>query len=118
MITHDLGVIAETAQRVVVFYAGKVMESGDVRTIFKNPFHPYTIGLLSSVPRLGRRSRQGKSRLQEIPGIVPSLNELPPGCLFAPRCKWSMDICSHERPQLRTLEPGHQACCWLDQPPD
>ena len=117
MITHDLGVIAETAQRVVVFYAGKVMESGDVRTIFKSPFHPYTIGLIDSVPRLGRRSRQGKSRLREIPGIVPSMYELPNGCLFAPRCKWSMDICNHERPKLRTLEPGHQVRCWLDQPP-
>jgi peptide/nickel transport system ATP-binding protein/oligopeptide transport system ATP-binding protein len=118
MITHDLGVIAETAQRVVVFYAGKVMESGDVRTIFKNPFHPYTIGLLSSVPRLGRRSKQGKSRLLEIPGTVPSMYELPRGCLFAPRCNWAMDICRQDRPELRTLEPGHQVCCWLDQPPE
>ena len=118
MITHDLGVIAETAQRVVVFYAGKVMESGDVRTIFKNPFHPYTLGLLSSVPRLGRRSKQGKSRLQEIPGTVPSMYELPRGCLFAPRCNWAMDICRQDHPELRTLEPGHQVCCWLDQPPE
>ena len=117
MITHDLGVIAETAQRVVVFYAGKVMESADVRTIFKSPFHPYTIGLLDSVPKLGRRSRQGKSRLREIPGIVPSMYELPDGCLFAPRCKFAMDICNHERPKLRTLDPGHQVRCWLDQPP-
>jgi peptide/nickel transport system ATP-binding protein/oligopeptide transport system ATP-binding protein len=117
MITHDLGVIAETAQRVVVFYAGKVMESADVRTIFKSPFHPYTIGLLDSVPKLGRRSRQGKSRLREIPGIVPSMYELPDGCLFAPRCKWSMDICNRERPKLRTLDPGHQIRCWLEQSP-
>ena len=118
MITHDLGVIAETAQRVVVFYAGKVMESGDVRTIFKSPFHPYTIGLLNSVPQLGRRSKGAKSRLHEIAGTVPSMYELPNGCLFAPRCKWSMDICNHERPKLRKLEPGHQVCCWLDQPPE
>jgi peptide/nickel transport system ATP-binding protein/oligopeptide transport system ATP-binding protein len=118
MITHDLGVIAETAQRVVVLYAGKVMESGDVRTIFKNPFHPYTIGLLNSVPRLGRRSRQGKHRLHEIPGIVPSMFELPRGCLFAPRCQWSMGVCSHKRPKLRTLEPGHQVRCWLERPPE
>ena len=117
MITHDLGVIAETAQRVVVFYAGKVMENGDVRTIFKNPFHPYTIGLLNSVPRLGRRSKGAKSRLHEIPGIVPNMYELPTGCLFEPRCQWSMDVCSHERPKLKTLEPGHQVYCWLDQPP-
>jgi peptide/nickel transport system ATP-binding protein/oligopeptide transport system ATP-binding protein len=118
MITHDLGVIAETAQRVVVFYAGKVMESGDVRTIFKNPFHPYTIGLLNSVPRLGRRSKQGKTRLREIPGIVPSMYEMPDGCLFAPRCNWALDICSHDRPTLRALERGHKVCCWLDQPPE
>jgi len=116
MITHDLGVIAETAQRVVVFYAGKVMENGDVRTIFKNPFHPYTIGLLNSVPRLGRHSKGAKSRLREIPGIVPNMYELPTGCLFEPRCQWSMDVCSHERPKLKTLEPGHQVRCWLDQP--
>ena len=117
MITHDLGVIAETAQRVVVFYAGQVMESGGVRTIFKKPFHPYTIGLLNSVPRLGGRSKGAKSHLHEIPGTVPSMYELPNGCLFAPRCKWSMDICDHERPELRTLEPGHQVRCWLEQSP-
>ncbi|MEJ2170317.1 MAG: ABC transporter ATP-binding protein [Desulfobacterales bacterium] len=117
MITHDLGVIAETAQRVVVLYAGKVMESGDVRTIFKNPYHPYTIGLLDSVPRLGQRSRKGKTRLREIPGSVPSMFDLPLGCLFELRCRWSMDICLKERPKLRTLEPGHQVRCWLDQPP-
>jgi peptide/nickel transport system ATP-binding protein/oligopeptide transport system ATP-binding protein len=117
MITHDLGVIAETAQRVVVFYAGKVMENGDVRTIFKNPFHPYTIGLLNSVPRLGLRSKQGKNRLNEIPGIVPSMFDLPEGCLFAPRCRWSQEICLKEDPKLKTLKPGHQVRCWLNQPP-
>jgi peptide/nickel transport system ATP-binding protein len=117
MITHDLGVIAETAQRVMVFYAGKIMESGDVRTIFQRPFHPYTIGLLNSVPRLGRRSRQGKSRLREIPGTVPGMFELPPGCLFEPRCRWSMAICKTQRPGLRTLETGHQVRCWLEASP-
>jgi peptide/nickel transport system ATP-binding protein/oligopeptide transport system ATP-binding protein len=118
MITHDLGVIAETAQRVVVFYAGQVMESGDVRTIFKNPFHPYTIGLLRSVPRLGQRTRKGKRRLREIPGIVPSMFSLPDGCLFTPRCKWAMNICSHKRPPLRSLESGHEVRCWLEKDPD
>jgi len=118
IITHDLGVIAETAQHVIVFYAGKVMESGDVRTIFKRPFHPYTIGLLRSLPRLGLRPKRGKNRLREIPGIVPSMFELPEGCLFAPRCPWSMDICIKQRPQIRTLEPGHQVSCWLKQPPE
>jgi peptide/nickel transport system ATP-binding protein/oligopeptide transport system ATP-binding protein len=117
MITHDLGVIAETAQHVVVLYAGKVMESGDVRTIFKNPFHPYTIGLLDSVPQLGRRTTKGKTRLREIPGVVPSMFDLPGGCLFAPRCRWSMEICWKEHPKSWTAEPGHQVCCWLDQPP-
>jgi oligopeptide/dipeptide ABC transporter ATP-binding protein len=117
MITHDLGVIAETAQRVVVLYAGQVMESADVRTIFKKPFHPYTVGLLDSVPRLGRRTRQGKIRLREIPGSVPSMFDLPVGCLFAPRCRWSMEVCIKQRPELRILEPGHQVRCWLDQPP-
>jgi peptide/nickel transport system ATP-binding protein/oligopeptide transport system ATP-binding protein len=117
MITHDLGVIAETAQYVVVFYAGQVMESGDVRTIFKNPFHPYTIGLLNSVPRLGRRSKQGKSPLREIPGVVPSMFELPGGCLFQPRCRWAMGICINKRPKLTTLESDHQVRCWLERPP-
>jgi peptide/nickel transport system ATP-binding protein/oligopeptide transport system ATP-binding protein len=116
MITHDLGVIAETAQRVVVFYAGKVMESGTVRTIFKNPLHPYTIGLLASVPKLGLRSKQGKKRLKEIPGIVPNMFRLSVGCPFAPRCEQVMLICKNEAPELRTLETGHLVRCWLDHP--
>jgi len=118
MITHDLGVIAETAQRVVVFYGGLVMESGDIRTIFKHPYHPYTIGLLGSVPKLGQRTKQGKNRLSEIPGIVPSMFSLPPGCLFAPRCQWQMEICQRENPEIRALDSRHHVRCWLDHPPE
>ncbi len=113
LITHDLGIMAEMAQRIIVMYAGKIVETGDALTIFKEPFHPYTTGLLKSVPHLGHRSQFGKSRLQEIPGIVPSLNELPSGCFFAPRCPRTMNICRRELPELKTLRDTHSAACWL-----
>lgn len=117
MITHDLGVIAETAQKVIVFYAGQVMESGGVREIFKKPFHPYTIGLLNSVPKLGRRSEKGRQKLNEIHGTVPSMYRQPMRCPFEPRCQWALAICKHEMPRLRQIEPNHRVCCWLEQPP-
>ena len=112
LITHDLGIIAETAARVVVMYAGKVVEEADVYTLFEDPKHPYTQGLLRSIPRpdLGMTKA---SRLQEIPGIVPSLTELPPGCSFNPRCPKVMDICRKETPKLKEIKPGHKVSCWL-----
>ena len=113
MITHDLGVIAEIAQRVVVMYAGKVVEQGDVLAIFEDPQHPYTRGLLRSVPKLGQRSKIGRERLQEIDGMVPSLYELPEGCSFNPRCPEAMDICRKKRPDLTAADHGGRVRCWL-----
>jgi oligopeptide/dipeptide ABC transporter ATP-binding protein len=113
LITHDLGVVAETAQRVIVMYAGKVVESGDISTIFKNPQHPYTKGLLQSVPRLGQRSLHGKSRLEEIAGTVPSLRLARPGCWFAPRCRQAMKICREQNPELKRIANRHHVRCWL-----
>ena len=114
LITHDLGVVAETAQRVIVMYAGKKVEEADVRTLFRTPLHPYTRGLLASVPRLeimsGRAAEQ--ERLTEIPGIVPPLYDLPPGCAFAPRCPLAIDRCQAEAPAYEELRPGHWAACW------
>ena len=116
MITHDLGVIAEIAQRVVVMYAGKVVEQAPTRSIFKEPAHPYTQGLLGSIPKLGMRARKGRTRLQEIKGIVPSLLELPPGCSFQPRCPKAMPVCREKMPGLFPLDENHHARCWLYGP--
>jgi peptide/nickel transport system ATP-binding protein/oligopeptide transport system ATP-binding protein len=113
MITHDLGVIAETAQWVVVMYAGKVLESGRTLDIFDTPRHPYTQGLLRSVPVIGRRTSQGRTRLQEIPGVVPSLYDLPQGCAFNPRCPHTMEICRQKPPPLTKQTATHRASCWL-----
>ena len=115
MITHDLGVIAETAQRVVVMYAGRVVEEGLCADIFNNPLHPYTQGLLKSVPVIGRRAKHGRERLREITGIVPSLYDLPKGCAFHPRCPHTMDICQQERPGFSDKENGHRVRCFLAQ---
>jgi len=113
LITHDLGVIAEIAQRIVVMYAGKVVEEGQILAIFEDPRHPYTRGLLKSIPKLGERSRHGRQRLKEIPGIVPSLYELPPGCSFYPRCPEAMAICQEKAPELTELGGVHRVRCWL-----
>jgi peptide/nickel transport system ATP-binding protein/oligopeptide transport system ATP-binding protein len=113
MITHDLGVIAEIAQRVVVMYAGQVAEEAPTRELFTNPSHPYTRGLLKSIPLLGKRLEVGRYRLQEIPGMVPSLYDLPAGCSFAPRCPERMEMCEKQPPGLTGLSPGHQVRCWL-----
>ncbi len=115
LITHDLGIIADTAKNVVIMYAGKVAEMADVKTIFANPLHPYTQGLLKSVPRVDKASENHKTkrRLQEIPGIVPSLYNLPKGCYFNPRCPYVMDICREKDPGLRSGDGGHLASCWL-----
>ncbi|MDI6755011.1 MAG: ABC transporter ATP-binding protein [Thermodesulfobacteriota bacterium] len=107
IITHNLGVIAEVADRVVVMYCGKIVESADVRSIFHDPLHPYTRQLLASVPHLGAE----QSRLQEIPGIVPSLYALPPGCDFHPRCEEATEACKIKIPDLLELKPGHLAAC-------
>jgi oligopeptide/dipeptide ABC transporter ATP-binding protein len=113
LITHDLGVVAEIAQRVVVMYAGKVVEEGDTVAIFEDPKHPYTQGLLKSIPKLGQRSRHGRERLKEITGIVPSLYELPPGCSFYPRCPQKMELCHEHGPELVDTGGNHCVSCWL-----
>ncbi|MCG8335865.1 MAG: ABC transporter ATP-binding protein [Proteobacteria bacterium] len=113
MITHDLGVIAEIAERVVVMYAGKVVEEADTTGIFETPRHPYTKGLLKSIPILGERSQQGRHQLHEIKGTVPSLYQLSEGCSFCPRCPDAMDQCQHTTPEMKTVATGHQVRCWL-----
>ncbi|MBT4487020.1 MAG: ABC transporter ATP-binding protein [Rhodospirillaceae bacterium] len=115
LITHDLGVIAETAQRVIVMYAGRKVEEADVEPLFAEPMHPYTHGLMASVPQLAIMGDEGQTateRLEEIPGIVPPLNNLPPGCVFAPRCRFADDRCNAEYPPYEEKRPGHWAACW------
>ena len=107
MITHNLGVIAEVANRVIVMYCGKIVESADVHSIFHKPLHPYTRQLLASVPHLGVE----QTRLQEIPGVVPSLYALPPGCDFHPRCAEAAEVCKLRGPDLVKMEPGHWVAC-------
>jgi peptide/nickel transport system ATP-binding protein len=113
LITHDLGVVAEMAQRVVVMYAGRKVEEAPVAPLFRRPRHPYTRGLLGSMPHLGDsvRGEDGK-RLVEIPGMVPSLSDEQPGCLFAPRCPQALARCSKEVPPLTAHGSGHWAACW------
>ena len=113
MITHDLGVIAEMAQRVVVMYAGKVVEQAETLTLFDHPLHPYTQGLLQSIPKLGGRAGGGSRELLEIKGMVPGLLQLPKGCAFHPRCTRALERCRREVPQLREMEKGHLVRCWL-----
>ena len=114
MITHDLGVVAEMARKVVVMYAGKIVEQAPVEEIFANPNHPYTQGLLRSLPRVDVDGTGEKHRLQEIPGIVPSLLNLPQGCKFASRCPKAMSICEEEEPTLQQIAPDHLSSCWLN----
>jgi peptide/nickel transport system ATP-binding protein/oligopeptide transport system ATP-binding protein len=113
IITHDLGVIAEIAQRIVVMYAGKVVEEGKTLAIFEDPKHPYTRGLLKSIPKLGERSQHGRQRLKEIPGMVPSLYELTPGCSFYPRCTEAKAICQQEILELKDIGGDHRVRCSL-----
>ena len=112
LITHAMGVVAETTQRVVVMYAGKVIEEASVERLFANPRHPYTQGLIRSIPRIDR-SGQAKTRLEAIGGVVPSLLNPPPGCRFAARCKFAMPECRAAVPPLREVEPGHKVACIL-----
>jgi peptide/nickel transport system ATP-binding protein len=111
LITHALGVVAETAQRVAVMYAGKIVEEASVEELFARPRHPYTQGLIRSIPRLDKAG--AKTRLEAIPGTVPSLTELPPGCRFAPRCRFAMPVCTRAIPPLREVAPGHKVACVL-----
>jgi len=110
LITHDLGVVAETAERMIVMYAGRKVEEGRTKDLFADPCHPYLQGLLASVPRFG--SAEG-TRLREIPGIVPPLNDLPRGCAFAPRCASAVTTCRDAIPDLEPKRPGHTAACWV-----
>jgi len=108
LITHDLGVVAETVNKVVVMYAGKIVESADVVSIFKKPEHPYTLGLLGSIPKVN----EDRERLQVIEGVVPNPFNMPTGCRFHPRCSFVRDICKEEEPELVDVEAGHKVRCW------
>ena len=112
LITHAMGVVAETAQRVVVMYAGKVIEEASVEQLFANPRHPYTQGLIRSIPRVDRAATH-KARLEAIPGTVPSLIHPPPGCRFADRCRHVTAACRESEPLLRSVAPGHKVACVL-----
>jgi len=115
LITHDLGVVAEMVERVAIMYAGRIVEQTDVQKLFANPMHPYTQGLIASVPVLGVVEK----RLEIIPGAVPNLIDLPPGCKFAPRCVARVEnnlfICVEEEPPLKAVAPDHNVRCWLHQ---
>jgi len=115
LITHDLGVIWEMADRVAVMYAGQIVEEAPVTVLFDTPLHPYTRGLIGSIPVLGKIQH----RLEVIPGTVPNLVNLPPGCRFAPRCmareQAGLTICTEKSPDLIQVESGHQVRCWLYQ---
>jgi len=112
LITHDLGVVAQTAQRVIVMYAGKKVEEATVEALFENPRHPYTRGLMASMPAVATFGSNSDARLVEIPGMVPSLTNLPPGCAFAPRCPLAIDRCRAEYPPLQDWGDHHLAACW------
>ncbi|WFU73441.1 ABC transporter ATP-binding protein [Bradyrhizobium sp. CB2312] len=115
LITHAMGVVAETAQRVVVMYAGKVVEEAPVDDLFADPRHPYTRGLIRSIPRIDLDSEH-KTRLEAIGGSVPILINPPVGCRFAPRCKFAMNVCTEREPLLREVAPGHRMACHLGDP--
>jgi len=108
LITHDLGVIAEMADRVAVMYAGKIVEHATTEALFARPLHPYTRGLLQSVPRLD----QVRDRLEIIPGMVPDAREFPDGCRFAPRCALAEERCRQQEPMLEERGEGHRVACW------
>jgi oligopeptide/dipeptide ABC transporter ATP-binding protein len=114
LITHDMGVVAETADRVVVMYAGRKVEEATVDDLFERPGHPYTLGLLGSIPHVDVAARSGarRLRLNEIRGMVPSLYSLPQGCSFAPRCDFATDACRAAYPPLLQHRPNHWIACW------
>ena len=114
LITHDMGVVAENADRVVVMYAGRKVEEAEVDELFDHPGHPYTEGLLGAIPSLetAAHNEDGRGRLNEIEGMVPSLAHLPPGCVFAPRCRYASEQCRQTYPPLERHRPGHWVACW------
>jgi len=109
LITHDLGVIADMVSRVCVMYAGKIVEHTSIEALFAEPLHPYTEGLIGSIPILGHK----KKRLDVIPGVVPNLINLPDGCVFASRCSRKIEICEQKMPEIIVQKPGHEVRCWL-----
>ncbi|MCG8614872.1 MAG: ABC transporter ATP-binding protein [Desulfobacterales bacterium] len=113
MITHDLGVIAEMADQVVVMYAGRVVEAAPTKDLFSSPLHPYTKGLLASIPILGERTKGEAKGLNEIQGMIPSLYDLPKGCRFVNRCPHAFDRCEQHEPDLLEATTGHEVRCWL-----
>jgi len=118
LITHDLGVVAEMCHRVAVMYAGEIVEESDVRSLFEDPKHPYTQGLIGSVPRLGDE----REELAVIPGNVPNLIDLPEACRFAPRCtarvEFNVEPATEQHPELRAASDGHSVRCWIYHDPD
>ena len=112
LITHDLGVVAEVAERVMVMYAGEIVESGSVYDLFRSPLHPYTIGLMESIPTL-ETTQQKPSKLKEISGTVPSLSQIPFGCPFHPRCSAAETRCKTDKPKLKKISQTHSVSCWL-----
>ena len=118
LITHDLGVVAQMAARVVVMYAGQVVEEANVTDIFDRPFHPYTQGLLKSIPQAGGGFKSRVKRLSEIPGTVPRLTDIIVGCKFTDRCLHAFDLCRQRPPDLWRIEAGHRARCWLKEHPE
>ena len=107
LITHDLAVVSQMADRIIVMYCGKIVESGSRDDVIHRPSHPYTVGLLNSIPRMG----EDQDRLESIPGMVPSMLDLTQGCYFAPRCKYCQDICRTRAPENHEVGPGHCAAC-------
>jgi len=114
LITHDLGIVAENADRVVVMYAGRKVEEASAKALFESPGHPYTVGLLGSIPNLevAAHTNRHRVRLTEIKGMVPSLADLPKGCTFAPRCRFATDQCRADYPPLVQHRPNHWVSCW------
>jgi len=112
LITHDLGVVAEVAERVMVMYAGEIVESGSVYDLFRSPLHPYMIGLMESIPTL-ETTQQKLSKLKEISGTVPSLSQVPFGCPFHPRCSEAETRCKTDKPKLKKISQTHSVSCWL-----
>lgn len=106
LITHDLGVVSQTTEKIAVMYAGRIVEKGKTIDIITNPKHPYTKGLIKALPQTHKRGE----KLYQIPGIMPNLNQIPSGCPFHPRCSFKLDICSHKEPQLKKVEQGEVAC--------
>lgn len=111
LITHDLGIVAENADRVLIMYCGKIMEEAEVKSLFRKPMHPYTVGLMNCIPSLDSKA----DRLITIPGYVPHPSQYPGGCRFSTRCSKAMDICRRQMPELAEIEAGHKVRCWLYQ---